>query len=38
METSLGVAQPLKAIILNFDHMTRVNKTNGKYTVFYNFF
>ena len=33
-ETNLGVAQPLKAIILNFDHMTRANKTNWKYTIF----
>ena len=34
-ETNLGVAQtffwPLKAIILNFDYMKRVNKTNWKY-------
>ena len=33
-ETNLGVAQPLKAISLNFDHMTRVNKTNWKYTIY----
>ena len=29
-ETNLGVAQPLKAIILNYDYMNRVNKTNWK--------
>ena len=37
-ETFLGVAQPffwpLKAIILNFDYMNRVNKTNWKYIIF----
>ena len=36
-ETNLGVAQPfwpLKAIILNFDYMNRVNKTNWKYIIF----
>ena len=37
-ETILGVAQPffwpLKAIILNFDYMNRVNKTNWKYIIF----
>ena len=29
---------PLKAIMLNFDHMNRVNKTNWKYIIFKNFF
>ena len=37
-KTILGVAQPffwpLKAIILNFDYMNRVNKTNWKYIIF----
>ena len=37
-ETNLGVAQPFfnppKAIILNFNYMNRVNKTNWKYIIF----
>ena len=41
-ETNRGVAQPffdpLKAIILNFDYMNRVNKTNSKYLGFKYFF
>ena len=37
-ETNLGVGQPffwpLKAIILNFDYMSRVTKMNWKYIIF----
>ena len=41
-ETILGVAQPffspLKAIILNFDYMNRVNKANWKKIIYFLIF